>query len=53
MNAAEICRLLAARPPTPKLSPNGDKLMKNPFLYDLAKSSPATKKLGGTVQLAY
>jgi oxalate decarboxylase len=27
--------------------------MKNPFLYDLAKSTPAVKKPGGTVQLAY
>jgi oxalate decarboxylase len=27
--------------------------MKNPFLYDLAKSTPAVKKPSGTVQLAY
>jgi len=27
--------------------------MKNPFLYDLATSTPAVKKPSGTVQLAY
>jgi len=35
------------------LLPNGDRLMKNPFLYDLATSTPAVKKPSGTVQLAY
>jgi oxalate decarboxylase len=46
---------LAGRPPIkPSGFPaKGDGPMKNPFLFDLVKSTPAVKKPFGTVRLAY